>query len=119
MCDCAKYYYGVLCTYYSVACDPNPCVNGGVCHIDTTDPDNQWCACAEGWKGETCQISEDDVVVVTTVTPEEDHTFNDGVLSAVIIGSVVAAAIAITIIYKFIIYPKFNGSYNMNNARQD
>lgn len=119
MCECAQYYYGVLCSYYSVACDPNPCVNGGVCHIDTTDPDKQWCACAEGWKGSICQESEFATSAVTTATPDEDHTFNDGVLSAIIIGSVVTALIAITMIYKFIIYPKFNGNYDMNNARQD
>ena len=67
-----------------------------------------------------CQDDENATPAVTTQTPDEDHTFNDGVLSAVIIGSVITAAIAITIIVKFIILPKFTGSYNLQaNVRQD
>lgn len=116
MCQCARYYYGILCSYYSVACDPNPCINGGVCHIDKTDSDRQWCACAEGWTGESCEIDENAPITAPTSTVDPgDHTFNSGVLSAIIIGSVVTAAVAIFLVVKFAILPKFTGMYSLNN----
>lgn len=117
MCKCAQYYYGILCSYYSVACDPTPCMNGGTCHIDTTDPDNQWCACPDEWSGATCQEAATEATPTLAPEVEEgDHTFNNGVLSAIVIGSVFAAAVAIFALVKFVIIPKYAGSYSVSSA---
>ena len=39
-----------------VACDSNPCLNGGTC-IDETNGKYS-CACAKGWKGDQCESKE-------------------------------------------------------------
>ena len=44
-----------VCNYPpSKPCDNEPCKNGGVC---TDGADGSFtCTCAEGWKGDNCQI---------------------------------------------------------------
>ena len=38
-------------------CDPNPCLNGGIC-IDGVN--SFTCECEDGYSGETCEINDDD-----------------------------------------------------------
>jgi hypothetical protein len=41
--------------FFHLACDPNPCNNGGTC-ADANDDGTPECSCAEGFIGKTCDI---------------------------------------------------------------
>ena len=38
------------------ACDPNPCMNDGVCTVPDDDPASYECTCRGEWEGSRCQV---------------------------------------------------------------
>jgi hypothetical protein len=57
VCICEPGYRGDFCEAEFDNCEPDPCVNGGVCF----DGDNAaFCMCPEGYDGATCEHDHDD-----------------------------------------------------------
>ena len=46
------YFTTIQCIFY-LACNPNPCNNGGTCADENSDGTAE-CNCAEGFSGATC-----------------------------------------------------------------
>uniref|UniRef100_UPI0037E94E7B hyaluronan-binding protein 2-like n=1 Tax=Semicossyphus pulcher TaxID=241346 RepID=UPI0037E94E7B len=58
-CKCKAPFLPPTCRTYSL-CEPNPCKNGGTCSREGNDFD---CQCAEGFRGQFCQVGPDDCFV--------------------------------------------------------
>lgn len=43
----------MFCTIEPTPCDPNPCVNGGMCTANGNDYD---CVCTMEWMGKDCDV---------------------------------------------------------------
>lgn len=52
MCMCLAGYTGSVCQSLVDACNPTPCMNGGIC--TQTSPGQFSCLCLPGYGGSTC-----------------------------------------------------------------
>ena len=68
-------------------CVPNPCMNGGLCEVETTDSSPSFrCLCKDGYSGATC--SDAQAPAAGASTQNKDRTY-DIVLASCITGAVI------------------------------
>ncbi|TNF33944.1 MAG: hypothetical protein EP329_07735, partial [Deltaproteobacteria bacterium] len=68
VCSCASGFDGPHCEIDLDPCDPDPCLNGGVC---SQDVDGYTCACPPGYEGAECQTLVAFVVQPTVSAPAD------------------------------------------------
>ena len=45
-------------THLFAVCEPNPCHNGGTCHVNASSPEGYECECHPGFSGMKCESKE-------------------------------------------------------------
>jgi len=65
MCLCALGKFGPRCYLVRSSCDPNPCLNGGLCVPDDERiaEDHFVCICREAYSGKRCELSNTLVII--------------------------------------------------------